>query len=84
MIKRGEVIGTKFGRLLAIRFTEDKTTSGKPLVECLCDCGVYVLVDQYNLTKGKTKSCGCLRAERVAASRAVPDAGFRGYCSSTK
>jgi hypothetical protein len=76
--QKEDVEGVQFGRLLAVGFTGKKTKSGKPLLECWCACGKTVLVDQYNLTRGKTESCGCLRTERIVASCAVPDAGFRG------
>lgn len=32
---------------------------------CACDCGNKRIVDGYNLRKGKTKSCGCMRSGGV-------------------
>jgi len=82
MIKSADVPGMKFGRLKVIRFAYEKNY--KPFFECVCDCGKTVYVDQYNLTRGHSASCGCLRIERIVASRAVPDAGFRGLLQQYK
>lgn len=30
---------------------------------CICDCGNITVVDNILLASGKTKSCGCFRAE---------------------
>lgn len=38
-------------------------------VECVCECGTHRLIHRSNLTSGKTKSCGCKKAEKVAKAR---------------
>ena len=55
-------IGTQFGRLTLI----DKVRNGnktKWLVRC--ECGNEKLVQGYDVIKGKTRSCGCLRQENT-------------------
>lgn len=56
------LIGQRFGRLIAIRPTE-KRKYGLVLWECACDCGNKVQATSSVLTGGQTKSCGCLRNE---------------------
>lgn len=56
--------GTVFGRLTVIRDAEpgDKAYG----VVCQCSCNSpEVTVGRYLLTRGQTKSCGCLRRERA-------------------
>jgi hypothetical protein len=40
--------------------------SGERQWTCLCDCGARVLIRQLYLRNGKTRSCGCIRAEQLA------------------
>lgn len=57
-----DIIGDRFGRLVAIQATTQR--SGTSVVwECVCDCGTVVFVNINNLRKGRTKSCGCFRKE---------------------
>lgn len=55
-------IGGKYGRLLVIRYTKDDL-SGKPMWECLCDCGNKTEARGSDLETKKIKSCGCLKEE---------------------
>lgn len=62
--------GRTFGRLRVLDRADDYIApSGKHHVQwrCVCDCGCETIVDAGQLTSGKTKSCGCLRAEHLAA-----------------
>lgn len=59
--------GQKFGRLLVIEEAGQKVfPSGqkRTLWKCKCDCGNYVVVDQANLLRGHTQSCGCIVHEQ--------------------
>lgn len=49
--------GKKYGRLLVIR--RAGSIKGRPLFECLCDCGNSAIVRGAHLASGNTKSCGC-------------------------
>lgn len=54
--------GERFGRW-TVTGGVSRTSPGHRTVECTCDCGTvkYVLIDR--LRNGRSKSCGCLRAE---------------------
>jgi len=53
--------GDRFTRLLVIRKgTRDR--SGQKWLT-LCDCGNVKEINQHSLTRGLTKSCGCIRSE---------------------
>lgn len=51
----------RFGRLQVDRRAENR---GRRVVwHCRCDCGAQVAVPSANLTRGVTRSCGCLAAD---------------------
>lgn len=54
-------IGDRYGRLTIVR--EVGKRGIYRFFECRCDCGTVKTYALYNLRKGTTKSCGCLRAE---------------------
>lgn len=56
-------VGDKFGRLTVVEFAGIKNHAGR--WKCVCDCGLTVVVNGYNLRSGNTKSCGCLHREMV-------------------
>lgn len=63
-------LNKKYNRLTIIQITDEfepytyngKTTK-KPIVICLCDCGVKKKFRLESVRGGSTKSCGCLRDE---------------------
>lgn len=68
MGKKLGLAGMKFGKLTAIRPTENRASSGSVVWECQCDCGNKTFVNAPTLNGGKTISCGCARMERVLLS----------------
>ena len=64
-MKRVEMIGKRFGRLVVTRLSENTSGKRKRLVYyCNCDCGKKdVEVVGEKLRSGHTKSCGCLKTE---------------------
>ena len=56
--------GQKFGKLTAIEIDYDRTAKekGHTYWRCKCDCGGEISVIVSSLTRGATKSCGCLKA----------------------
>lgn len=61
--------GDIFGRLTAIRKCEPHTTKNGGVYErweCSCECGKKKKVLKYSLTRGGTKSCGCLQSEETS------------------
>lgn len=79
---RKDLIGQRFGRLIVDqisirrgRVTEPKPGSKRPGLGpkdqaywlCVCDCGGIKRVRAADLTRGSTRSCGCLRRETNGA-----------------
>lgn len=57
--------GNRYGRLTVESFSH----AGKDAVwHCICDCGNTVNVRRGNLVTGSTKSCGCLKIERIKSA----------------
>lgn len=50
--------GVRFGRLTVLRL--ESTKKGRRIWRCVCDCGKHRLVATRLLTRGQTRSCGCL------------------------
>lgn len=58
------MIGQRFERLVVIAIAgKDKNYNKK--YECLCDCGNKIITRKEHLTRGKTKSCGCLNRDII-------------------
>lgn len=60
------MIGQRFGRLIVVADSGLRTAANNRLWYCRCDCGQLTTVSRGNLEYGKTRSCGCLRRERLA------------------
>lgn len=62
-----DLTGKTFGRLTVLEDTEKRTKSGLVIWKCQCSCPEHNIVEvpSSNLIGGKTKSCGCLRKEKV-------------------
>ena len=58
-----EIVGKKFGKLLAIKPTDKRNNAGRVIWECKCDCGNPnpIFVPSSALKNGNTQSCGCLK-----------------------
>ena len=56
-LNKKDLTGMKFGKLTAIRATEERKRGGI-VWECKCDCGNTSFVLRTNLTSGNTRSCG--------------------------
>ena len=60
-----DLTGQRFGRLVVIKLSTPKGEK-RPKWLCKCDCGNECAVLGYNLVRGFTKSCGCLRKEMTS------------------
>jgi hypothetical protein len=59
-----DMIGKRFGRLTVI--AEGEKHHRKCTWVCQCDCGnITAPIDGHNLRRGATKSCGCLKLEKL-------------------
>ena len=67
--------GQRFGRLIA-----EKHTHVRGIVHwrCRCACGNVTLVSAGNLSKGMTRSCGCLQKD-VVTERSITHGYARGH-----
>jgi hypothetical protein len=65
MGKPKNLTGKRFGRLVALEITDQKSSNGSYLWKCLCDCGQEKCVPSGNLNRGTTNSCGCLAKEQL-------------------
>jgi len=54
--------GKRFDKLVVVKCVGTNKHRHK-IWECLCDCGNKPKITRPNLISGKTKSCGCLRAD---------------------
>lgn len=64
--ERLDLTGKRYGRLVVIEFVgtlpNDKSIS---LWKCKCDCGNEKIIKTGSLQSGTTKSCGCLRLDKI-------------------
>jgi hypothetical protein len=62
-----DLSGRRFGRLVALQ-KHGKNKHGRTTWECVCDCGGSTVVTHSLLTRGATRSCGCLSTESRSAN----------------
>lgn len=73
-IKRKDLIGEKFGRLLVLE-NIGYLKNGRTCYSCRCDCGTVVTIQSKLLKNNHTKSCGCIR------SRPEDKVSYNQYCN---
>lgn len=56
--------GQRFGKLTVIELVE-KGTGIKTKWRCRCDCGNEIVTTSSHLVTGTTKSCGCIRVDKL-------------------
>ena len=79
-MKRVDITGKRFGRLVAIKRVETVTSSSGRKYSvwlCKCDCGRYKNVRLGNLRQGTVRSCGCLFSEEK--SKAMKTRQLAGF-----
>lgn len=59
-----DISGQVFGRLTAVKMVDCQPNIGA-IWECKCDCGNVTSVPMRYLRNGNTKSCGCLKQEKL-------------------
>lgn len=55
-----DLTGQKFGKLTVVKYAGSDRNRG--VWECECSCGTPIIVNQMELQRGDTLSCGCLRS----------------------
>jgi len=63
-MKKENLLGQKFGRLLVIDEAESTPSLNGAVWLCKCDCGNEKIIKAYNLKNNIVKSCGCLNTEK--------------------
>lgn len=58
--KSKNLVGMRFGKLVAIELLEESNKFNRRLYRCKCDCGNEIIVPSSSLTTNHTLSCGCL------------------------
>lgn len=64
-IRAIDITGKKFGRLIALKKTEKRDSSGNVYWLCKCDCGGEIETQGRFLRNGLVKSCGCAQIEHA-------------------
>lgn len=72
-----DLTGRRFGRLIVIKRISPVGCKVRWL--CRCDCGAEKDIAAYELTSGKTKSCGCLQREARHLRKNPDGKGTRLY-----
>ena len=60
-----DLTNQKFGRWTVLYRADKKGSKGQVYWHCKCECGNEKDIDGCELRRGGSKSCGCLRKERV-------------------
>lgn len=60
--------GATFGRL-SVLAPDGLNKSGHLMWRCVCECGNPVRTTGYDLVRGHTRSCGCLRGCKIGEQR---------------
>lgn len=55
-----DISGIRFGKLVALEPTQNRSAKGDTVWKCRCDCGNIVFSPLTQLTQGYKKSCGCI------------------------
>lgn len=58
--KSKNLIGMRFGKLVAVELLDESNKFNRRLYKCKCDCGNEIIVPSSSLTTNHTMSCGCL------------------------
>ncbi len=64
-----DLIGVTFGRLTAIKRSNNRGPAGEILWICQCSCNKKIEVRTASLRNGKTRSCGCLHHDAMIPLR---------------
>ena len=58
--KTKNILGQRFGKLVAVELLEESTKTHRRQYRCKCDCGNEIITTSTYLLTGQTNSCGCL------------------------
>jgi len=68
MPKKLNLVGLRVGRITVVERIGSVRHNGRSNVtwQCICDCGMAVILTSNTLRHGGTRSCGCLKRENAA------------------
>ena len=75
--KPKDITGQRFGKLVAISPTSQRSDNGSVIWECHCDCGNDVLVPLNDLRRKAKQSCGCLAKKHGLSKSKI----YKVWCS---
>ena len=61
---KDDLTNQHFGRLTVLGDVGKRTSRGRVLWHCLCECGRVTFVQRDHLKNGRIRSCGCLNDEK--------------------
>ena len=70
-----DLTNQKFG-LWTVLYKVPKNQSGSNWM-CRCECGKEKIINGYNLRKGKTTNCGCIRGKQLSKNNIIDMTGKR-------
>ena len=62
-----DLAGERFGRWFVVEKVDNVNGVSESHWKCRCDCGAEKIVKGINLTRGKSRSCGCLKTDITTA-----------------
>ncbi len=74
-----DLSGQRFGKLTVLERAGTYSENGGVMWRCRCDCGKETTVISNSLRSGKTRSCGCLSAEKSKERAKHGSTGSRLY-----
>ena len=60
-----DTIGKRYGKLVVLDISSNRTKQGKKKLICKCDCGEICEKSYINIKNGKTKTCGCCSKSEI-------------------
>jgi hypothetical protein len=61
-----DITGMRFGKLIVIEITDERSKRGLVRWLCKCDCGKTIITLGSRLREGSVKSCGCYQRELIS------------------
>jgi hypothetical protein len=65
-LRRVDLTGQKFNRLLVIKRAKKVDSGGRAFWECVCDCGNFVIAEGYGLKSGGVKQCHFCKIKQIS------------------
>jgi len=77
-LRSPDITGQRFGKLVALKRTNERDENYNVFWDCICDCGKHKLVTVAQLKNGNVRSCGCVYESNLS------EAGKKGGAVTSK